>query len=516
MLIVDTNTPATEISVIDAEGRVVERGIRKHEAELPVGLYKILYRIGDRVTDSLIELPPGEGAFDAPIPPLPIVSAAPHLLGPVQATEYARELLLGPRWHHGAGASLLVFVTTVRRSNSPPPPESPGAGLSVRQFSGGLVADLAEAPTKNGCSGCNLDLDPGRYLLRAVSDSGAPTEQTLVVAPGWQTRVYIRLTENRISPPSSTGPWQFDLPQTGVIMARDSASATPVPDDDARKTAAARQALAAGRGDAAPNREMIGALLRGKLENPMLGIYAGHLLTLQPKPDRELLREVYTNLYNLVGPHPDVQALLIALGDRRAQELTYPEPPMLYASWSLVLRVSTREHDLRPERSYSARISASLWGSGAWLSWRMPPPETEALKRSPDLLQALIEQAAAGRLDAPLTALLEEQRELSPTELVLARYLAAASKRLSFAKELTADEDSSSAIGRIVFPIWRRFIDSELEKQTKQRIACELTAENLSKLSGIPYVTMLDAAATLGQKLGLEQSGRSRLFQRAD
>jgi hypothetical protein len=76
----------------------------------------------------------------------------------------------------------------------------------------------------------------------------------------------------------------------------------------------------------------------------------------------------------------------------------------------------------------------------------MPPPETGALKRSPDLLQALIEQAAAGRLDAPLTALLEEQRELSPTERVLARYLAAASKRLSLAKELTADEDNSSEL----------------------------------------------------------------------
>jgi hypothetical protein len=287
----------------------------------------------------------------------------------------------------------------------------------------------------------------------------------------------------------------------------------PSPDEDVRWTAAARQALAAGRGDTAPNREMMDALLGGKFENPMLGIYGGHLLALQPEPDRELLREVYANLCNLVGPHPDVQALLIALRDPRAQELTYAEPPMLHASWSLVLRASTPKHDLRPDRSYSARIAASLWGGGAWLSWRMPPPERKSVERSPDLLRALIEEAVAGRLDSPLTTLLEHHGELSPVEDLLARYLAAASKRRNFANELTADDDSSSVIGRFVFPVWRHFRDSELQRQTKERIAGELTGEKLSKFSGIPYDTMLQAAATLGQKLGLEQSSRSRLFR---
>jgi hypothetical protein len=295
MLVVDTKTPGTEIFVINAEGRVVEQGIRKHDAELPVGLYKIRYRIGHRVTDSLIELPPGDDAFYASIPPLPIVSAAPPLFGGAQAREYARELIGGPRCPLGAGSSLLVFVTTDRWSDSSPPPQKPGAGLSVHEFSGRLVADLPEAPTKDGCSGCNLNLNPGRYLLRAVLDSEAPIEQTIVVARGWQTRVYLRVTENRKATETSTGLWQFDLSQTGMIMARDDGSSVmPAPDDDVRRTAAARQALAAGRGDAAPNREIMTALLHGEFENPMLAIYGGHLLALQSDPDRELLRDVYT------------------------------------------------------------------------------------------------------------------------------------------------------------------------------------------------------------------------------
>ena len=95
---------------------------------------------------------------------------------------------------------------------------------------------------------------------------------------------------------------------------------------------------------------MMEALLSGKFENPMFGIYAGHLLALQEKPNLELLRELYENLSRLIGQHPDVTALLISLGDPRAQDLLYPDPPMLRASWSLVVKASTTQRDLRPPR----------------------------------------------------------------------------------------------------------------------------------------------------------------------
>jgi len=526
-LIVDTYTPTTEIFVIDAEGQVVERGIRKLERELPVGLYKIRYRVGDRVTDSLIELPPGQDAFNAPIPQLPIVSAAPSLATGQQgeqAAQFAGALSSGPRVHRGTGASLFVFVNADRQSNSPEPPAKPGTGLSIHEFSGTLLADLAEAQAVGGSSGCILDIDPGQYLLRARLDSGPPIEQTVVVSRGWQTGVYISLIETRMPPPSepgsqvsqnSTSTWEFDLSQMGVIMVRDNGQATPSV-DDIRWTAATRQALGAGRSAPAPDREVMRALLRGKFENPMLGIYAGHLLALQPQPDLELLREVYANLAGLVGPHPDVEALLIALHDPRAQQLAYPEPPMLRASWSLMLSASTAEHDLRPEQSYSTRIAASLWGYGAWLCWRMPSPETASVKRSPNALATLIKEAAAGRLDVRLAALLGRERELSPVERLLASYLVAATKRLHLADELTADEDTGkfpTAIGRYILPVFRRFVDSHLQKQTKENIAGELTPERLSSVSGIPFVALLEAAYTLEQKLGLARAVRPHLFR---
>jgi len=245
------------------------------------------------------------------------------------------------------------------------------------------------------------------------------------------------------------------------------------------------------------------ALLRAKFfQNPILGIYAGHLLAMQPNPDRDLLYEVYTNLSDLVGPHPDVEALLIAVDAPKAQELTYPEPPMLCASWSLVLRARTGQHDLRPERSYSARISASLWGSGAWLSWRTPPPlEAEAIQPSPELLRALVAEAKTGRLQARLEDLTKQNAEaLSPAERLLASQLAAWERRLQLANELTADRDSTSVYRRIL-PWVRGFVDSELQKQTKEQKAVELNAEKLSESSGIPRSAVVEAVSTLGKKL---------------
>ena len=60
-------------------------------------------------------------------------------------------------------------------------------------------------------------------------------------------------------------------------------------------------------------------------------------------------------------------------------------------------------------------------------------------------------------------------------ERLLAGQLVAMNKRLQLANELTTDEDSSSFYGggRYVLPVYRRFVDSDLQKQTKEKIAGE-------------------------------------------
>jgi hypothetical protein len=520
-LVIDTETPGTEIFVMNAQGVQVAEGVRRLEAELPIGVYKIRFRIGDRVTDTLIELDAGSNPLYATVPPLPIISSAPPVDAPGAPTDHTTEFALrliqdGPQSVHGVGGSLFVFVSP-ESSSDLRPPDNPAAGLSIHAFSGNQIADLKNATTDDACAGHVLQLDPGHYLLRAVLDGGAPIEQTVAVALGWQTRVYMRLIEDLMlpgqtadAPPELPTPgWKLDLPHTGIIMVRDGPTA-PLGRDDARWTAAARQALAAGRGEAAPNRDMMRALLRGKFENPMLGIYAGHLLALQSNPDRELLREVYDNLRSLIGDHPDVQALLIALDDPQTKSLNYPEPPMLSASWALIVRAGGVKHDLRPKHSYSARVAASLWGSGAWLSWRMPPPQTETASAagSPEVLHFLINEASSGRLEPKLNELVKRKEPLSAVERLLAGQLLVMGRRVQLAKDV--DLEDSGSFTRY----YRHVFDSDLLKQTKTKIAGEFNPQKLLDASGVPYSAVLDAASMLGRKLGVDASMTPGFFKR--
>lgn len=520
-LVVDTQTPGTEITIIDSAGKVVESAAQRLDRDLSPALYKIRYRVGDRVVDQLIELPPGEGAFAVDTPELPILSAIPLSTGADAQSDPAQfldQLMRRPRIDPSKRASLFIFVMPDPDSSPEPAPlpEKPGSGVSVHTFSGEKVGDLENAEIQHGCSACTIPVDSGSYLLRVQMPPGRPIEQTLVAVDGWQTQFYVRMTKTCAEPgpdAASTTPaatlepspilWQLDLGRSGVLMIQDPPQGPP----DAwsmRWTAAARQALAAGRSSAAPDRTMMSAPLGGKFENPMLGIYAGHLLALQEKPQLDLLREVVDNLFRLIGNHPDVTSLMIPLADTRARDLVYSEPPMLRSSWSLILSACTPEHDLRPPRSYAARIGGSLWGSGAWLAWRMPV-EVEASAPSEDLFRTLYAQAVSGKLTAAIKTLVaseEAKSKLTPTEALLAVYFDLASKELRMAQELTSEDDRRRSLRRL-YPLIRPFFDSELQKDTKAIIADAFTPKQLTKHSGLPYSSILDAASSLASKLGL-------------
>jgi hypothetical protein len=283
--------------------------------------------------------------------------------------------------------------------------------------------------------------------------------------------------------------------------------ATGSPDSlSTRWTAAARQALAAGRANAAPNREMMSALLSGKFENPILGIYAGHLLALQKKPDLDLLKQVVDNLSSLVGDHPDVTSLLIPLADPRAKDLSYAEPPMLRSSWSFILDASTAEHDLRPPRSYAAVIGTSLWGTGAWLAWRRPTTvETKA--PSQELLRILFVNAQSGKLTTAINTLkssAEQRSKLTPAESLLLRFFDQATTQQQLAQELTAEDDKRNSLS-ILYPFFRPLFRSDLQKDTDTGIAEAFTPTAITKLTGLPYSLINDAASSLATKLGLKQ-----------
>jgi hypothetical protein len=529
-VVIDTRTPATEITVLDWTGKVCAKAVRRVELSLAPALYKIRYRIGNRIEDQLIEISPGEDNFEVPVPSLPILSAAP--LADSEATDeaasarFAQELVIRHSTDTKSRTSLFIFIAAIADSATNPAdlPQKPGAGVSVHTFSGEKIGDLEDAETQMGCCGWTLAVEPGNYILRVEMPPGRPVEQTLVAVEGWQLQFYTRivksqtplttsLTENSTPGASSTSDpqfaWQLDLGRSGVLLVKDSTYGIQDP-DQMKWTAAARQALAAGRSGAAPDKEMLDSLLHGKFDNPMLGIYAGHLLAMQENPNLALLREVVDNLTSLLGDHPDVTALLIPLKDPRAGSVQYSEPPMLRRSWAMIVSASTPEKDLRPPQSYAARIGGSLWGSSAWLAWRMPT-ESPATSVSLDVLPALMAQIVSGKLTDSIRRLMdsEEAAQLTPVEALLARYLDLASNQFQVAKKFSVEGDRKSML-RPIYPLIRSIVDSELLSDTKKGF----TSANIMKLTGLPYSAIVQAAASLATKLGVNptQSILSQVF----
>jgi hypothetical protein len=171
---------------------------------------------------------------------------------------------------------------------------------------------------------------------------------------------------------------------------------------DSRATELARVALATTRPVGEPGRERrlvpddVRKLLAQKYDDPMLGIYGGHLLLLEAEPDLALLTIVVENLRMLLGaPHPDVEAL--ALRTRSLpQPVALADPPMLRRSWALMVDADADRPDIIAD-ALSARVSTDFWLEGPWLVWRTNP-------RAP---------ASDGSLDAGFTDL----------EVALAHYL---------------------------------------------------------------------------------------------
>lgn len=515
-LIIDTKTLATEITVIDSAGHVVAASVRRLESALVPALYKIRYRIGNHVEDQLIELPPGDGPYEVAVPPLPIQSAAPlpDATDEAASARFAQELIARQAADTSKPASLLIFIAAIPESANDPSdlPSAPGTGISVHTFSGEKIGDLASAETRSGCCGWTLPVDPGPYLLRVEMPPGRPVEQTLVAVAGWQVQFYARVVKSKARPTAGSATsapeatprfeWQLDLNRCGVLLLKKPALGLPDP-EQMKWTAAARQALAAGRSKAAPNEEMIKALLAAKFENPMLGIYAGHLLAMQNEPNALLLREVVDNLTSLVGDHPDVTPLLIPLKDKRAESIRYSAPPMLRRSWSMIVEASTPKRDLRVPRSYAARIGGNLWGGGAWLVWRMPEEIPAAAQDSPDVLPVLYAQAASGKLTEAIRHLTDSESaaNLTSVEATLLRYLDLASNQLRVAQKFSTQDDQRSWLGPI-YPFVRSIVDSDLLSDTKKTF----TSENLMKLTGLPYSTITEGASSLASKLGVTAS----------
>jgi chaperonin GroEL len=399
-LSIRAGNPAVHIEVIDGYLNLAARGYGQLTVQLLPGSYTVRYRAADAKAERNVQLLPGSAVELNEPPLLPFASPAP-LVSTWTSHEYhqrhACELSMRPRVLLGAGAELLLFIRDVRVLDphifSPDLIRDVGKGLSLWQLdrSGWIeLDDLMEVrmtPGEATSAGCLIALDPGFYILRIERPLADPIETIVHASAGRQSRLFLlrkfqkaaESGDSLVGFPDLEDAAQLTSPM-GSAFDPDRAVDRPLYPVDAGEDLGVaelvRQALAEGRRGIA--RSDLQQLLRGKWQDPVLGIFAVHLLLQEREPDLYLAELAIENLREKVGglTHPDVEALSIETSFRRGVPLeprpSITVPPLLRASWHMLVRGSARDPALLPASSLCGRIGIRLWGAGAWLIWRAP------------------------------------------------------------------------------------------------------------------------------------------------
>jgi hypothetical protein len=376
---------STRIEILDGNLRSIklDQNLGEVAVELPMGVYVIRFHQGGRFAEKLAALTPSspvvnlwlpdqeQPQFATAVPLLNTATTHEWQSGPAQ--QLSRSQPLPPPSGHQGGSHLLLFLRDPFRSSDLP------GGITLHDAFGQKLFDLAAATDRNQqdhWAGAHLSLDPGTYRLRRALAKGAFVEQIVYTRQAWQTQIFLMTAE---------GNW--DVLRTSILMARPELG-FDFTRDDLRWTESALRALGGKRNIPGSVRSQ---MLWAKFDNPMLGIYSALLHLRRQQIDAVLMREVFGNLYNLVGALPDVLAIGwgAALRDEATraeveimEKLRQPDacatPPMLAESWKHLAHASISEHGLIPAGSLSDLIGGRLTAGSPWVTWlgNLPAPET--------------------------------------------------------------------------------------------------------------------------------------------
>lgn len=424
--------PATEVFVVDAGNRLVARGLKQADIVLPDGDYTIRAILGRSEWQETIQLDSDRNVI---LPSITFASAAPlvatdrthetHMDAIKQASTAVKK---GP----GEGSSLIVmarwWTNPAATGSSPFPLPEPQAGLALHHHDQRESLDLAAGAVEGDLPGDRwatraLTVDPGLHRLTMGGTDGAPVEMTLTALEGWQTGVFLLY---ELLPEPERVLRGRRLADVSVLMWKGKfEDASP----EFRLAESARIALADER--SVMSRELLEAAKAGS-GDPMLTLYALHLMLLirdkeqedQERPERAavpargparpaqfdhaLFDQVLTGAIDLLGEdHPDVRAIRLAAG-RQAGRLPVVVPPMLWRSWSALVRASNDNPRLLPVGLWE-RVAEQALHRPFMTSMRpsaMSMPQESRLRRVEESLGHLTRRAV--KVEAAQEASLEQ------------------------------------------------------------------------------------------------------------
>lgn len=411
----------TEIFLIDGNFNRLQSAVGKMKTRVKPGIYKVRFRSGEAQVDRIIEVTDaargGRNSVEVSGASLNFSSTAP--IPGTRTTSEAHEAAWRRAWRRpdkilgdGGGIFLMVRDTgSTSRCDSYSRSRRPWEGVTISDTDGKLLCDLAEDGTHDCSSGVgtvHAALAPGTYVLRVDTSVAGVQKMAVTVCPGWQTQILMAASRYRRSSKGRIrAALRANLADAAVFMVKIGADRDPEEfmAKHLRLTDLARQGMAQGRNPMRPDE--LHDMLWAKYENPMLGIIGAHLMLRASEPDLDMLHDVVGNLERLVPGHPDALALRLAVNARRNVEMAEAPvcaaPPMLSASWQIIVEQSIKWPNIAPPGSLAARIGfGNLLGS-IWFIWgreRSPVKNNESngkARRIPAPMRLKIANSASQR-----------------------------------------------------------------------------------------------------------------------
>ncbi len=409
-LTAEASEPGTEIFVIDSHFRRVEngKGVGRLELALAPGVYSVKFKAGDAIRemikpvfmDTRVVCPPL--AFASPAPIAGSSASTLHLEHQKAAQTASQKVHVTLEGKYAStpkkSAQIFVFV----RDLAPNQEDGPCSGMALCDLeTGDVLVDLPgmgefgppDFPYR--WKGCTIALKPGGYRLRVTTRSLGRLEQVVVARHDWQTQLFLLRREfggSATGDATEQTEARADL-CGGALFMSPIGSGWQGGANETRLTELARQALDTRRARVVSPTDLQ-TMLNGSRQNPMLGLYASHLLLLSPTPDLDLLQSVTDALRDeaVLGNHPDVEALRLKLpGGVEAAE-PFVVPPTLRRGGDLLTEATVVRPGLVPETSLAARAAPTIWGDGVWLVARnVPDVPASAVSSNIDALSELLD-----------------------------------------------------------------------------------------------------------------------------
>ena len=382
---------ASQVEVRDSNYQVVAEGFGYLDAELPAGIFKARTQVGSVVKEQLFAIE--EGVSPANIFLDPVVFSSP---APLQYTnthhEYHEAALaeamgapIPDALTYGSGARLLLSIRDPSSAPFNQTDESRDTyarafdGFSLCRSDGSELIDYDQVARRDiglGFVICNVELDPGHYILKVERVGHKSMALPVITLPGWSSQIFVLVEK---SGAITQDVYQPLLKDAAVMMLPLWQQDFQPADHYFRLTEVARQALQSGRNIL--DRNLMNDLLNSKFGNPILGLFSAHLLLLRAKPKLDLLRVVVDNLAGLLGyDFPDVVVLQHRLRQLDPDgvfavevDKSMPFPPLLRASWDIAATMAAESDEFMPVASVSWQVADRLIDNGIWTAWNPRP-----------------------------------------------------------------------------------------------------------------------------------------------